>query len=82
MTNLENLLKTKEMSDQLSDIDLKEKKRNYQWANAKERINNFEEVISATEVEIESLKTESHLEQLVKQKLTQHTGCCINGEMK
>ena len=74
MTTLENLLhyKTKEMSDQLSDIDLKEKKRNYQWANAKERINNFEEVISATEVEIESLKTESHLEQLVKQKLTQH----------
>ena len=32
MTTLENLLhyKTKEMSDQLSDIDLKEKKRNYQ----------------------------------------------------
>ena len=41
------------MSDQLSDIDLKEK----ELAKAKERINNFEDVISAKEAEIESLKT-------------------------
>ena len=44
-------------------------------AKAKERINNYEDVISATDTEIESLKTvlsESHLEQLVKHKLTQH----------
>ena len=55
MKTLENLLheKTKEMSDQLSDIDLKEK----ELAKAKERINNFEDVISAKEAEIESLKT-------------------------
>ena len=45
MKTLENLLheKTKEMSDQLSDIDLKEK----ELAKAKERINTFEDVISA-----------------------------------
>ena len=55
MKTLENLLheKTKEMLDQLSDIDLKEK----ELAKAKERINNFEDVISAKEAEIESLKT-------------------------
>ena len=41
------------MSDQLSDIDLKEK----ELSKAKERINNFEDVISAKEAEIESLKT-------------------------
>ena len=41
------------MSDQLSDIDLKEN----ELAKAKERINNFEDVISAKEAEIESLKT-------------------------
>jgi len=54
LKTLENLLheKTKEMSDQLSDLDLKQK----ELTKAKENVNNFEDVISAKQAEIESLQ--------------------------
>ena len=54
LKTLENLLheKTKEMSDQLSDLDLKQK----ELTKAKEHMNNFEDVISAKQAEIESLQ--------------------------
>merc|ERR1711894_44103 len=55
LKTLENLLhdKTKEMSDQIIDLDSKDKA----LTSAKETIANFENVISAKESEIESLKS-------------------------
>ena len=55
LKTLENLLydKTKEMSHQIIDLDTKEKT----LISAKETISNFENVISAKELEIETLKS-------------------------
>ena len=55
LKTLENLLheKTKEMSDQLSDLDIKQR----ELVKAKETITNFEDVIGSKQTEIESLKS-------------------------